>query len=291
MYKLLGSDQKEYGPVSTEQVRAWISQGRANGRSQLQAVGSTQWKSLAEFPEFADALRALAGAAPAAAAGSPTAPKTSGMALGSLVLGCLGLVSCGITSLVGLVLGIIALVRINKSKGELKGQALALAGIVVSLIILLIMPIITALTLPALAKAKSKAAALHCMSNVKQLNLALIMYANDNNEQLPAGSKWCDALGKYLGNSTNAVICPRGMADRRCHYALNASVAGRSMKEISSPARTVLVFECDGGWNLSGGRELFPATPRHTSAFVVSFADGHVEMLRPDRLSQLRWEP
>lgn len=292
MYKLLGSDQKAYGPVSAEQVRAWISQGRANGRSQLQAAGSTQWKPLAEFPEFADALKAMTGAAPAAVAGqSPVASKTSGMALGSLVLGCLGLVSCGITSLVGLVLGIIALVRINKSKGELKGQALALAGIVVSLVILLVMPIVTALTLPALAKAKSKAAAIHCMNNVKQLNLALIMYANDNNEQLPAGSKWCDTLGNYLAHSTNAFICPKGMADRRCHYALNANVAGRSMKEISSPAQTVLVFECDGGWNLNGSRDLFPATPRHASAFVVGFADGHVEMLRPDRLAKLRWDP
>ena len=72
MYKLLGSDQEEYGPVSADQVRAWISQGRANGRSQLQAAGSTEWKPLAEFPEFADALKAMAGAGlPRCRAGNP----------------------------------------------------------------------------------------------------------------------------------------------------------------------------------------------------------------------------
>ena len=30
MYKIIGADQREYGPVSADQVREWISQGRAN---------------------------------------------------------------------------------------------------------------------------------------------------------------------------------------------------------------------------------------------------------------------
>ena len=293
MYKLLGADQKEYGPVSGEQIRAWITQGRANGRSQLQAAGSTEWKPLTEFPEFADALKAMAGGT----SGSPTAgqpaasAKTSGMAVTSLVLGCLGVLSCGVTSLVGVVLGIIALVRINKSKGELKGQGLALAGIIVSLVLLLIVPIAAALTLPALAKAKAKAASIQCMNNMKQLNLALIMYAADNNEQFPGPSSWCDAIGVYLSHSTNVLICPMGAPGMRCHYAINASVAGRSTKDIQSPAQTVLVFECDGGWNVSGARNLFPAAPRHANAYAVGFADGHVEMLRADRLAKLQWEP
>ena len=179
MYKLLGSDQKEYGPVSADQVRAWISQGRANGRSQLQAAGSTEWKPLAEFPEFADALKAMAGGGPPSVPGGqpqPAAapPKTSGMAVTSLVLGCLGLFSCGITSLVGLVLGIVSLVRISKSKGQLGGQGLALAGTIVSAVILLLgLPLGAAMTLPALARAKAKAQSINCMNNVKQLNLAL----------------------------------------------------------------------------------------------------------------------
>ena len=57
---ILGSDQKEYGPVSADQLRAWISQGRANGRTKVQAADSTEWKLLADLPEFADALKAAA---------------------------------------------------------------------------------------------------------------------------------------------------------------------------------------------------------------------------------------
>ena len=63
------------------------------------------------------------------------------------------------------------------------------------------------------------------------------------------------------------------------------------MKEVQAPAQTVLVFEIDGGWNVSGGRELLPAKGRHTGAYAVGFADGHAEMVRAERLDNLRWEP
>jgi prepilin-type processing-associated H-X9-DG protein len=296
MFKLLGTDKKEYGPVSADQIRAWIAQGRANVRTQLQAEGSTEWKPLPEFPEFAAALQqAGQGAVPPAgttATQPPAAPpKTSGLAVTSLVLGCLGALTCGITALVGLVLGIIALVRINKSKSQLGGQGLALAGTIVSAVFLLLAPILAALLLPALARAQQKATGIQCMNNVKQLELGLMMYASDNKEMLPSGTAWCDALKPYVGGSTTVFVCPQGAPNQRCHYAVNARLAGHSTKEIRAPAQTVLVFEIDGGWNVSGGRELLPVKVRHGGAYVVGFADGHVEMVRPSRLKQLNWEP
>jgi prepilin-type processing-associated H-X9-DG protein len=262
----------------------------------LQAVGSIEWKPLAEFPEFAAALQQSGGAAVLSAAATETQPaaappKTSRLAVTSLVLGCLGLLTCGITSLVGLVLGIIALVRINQSKGQLGGQGLALAGTIVSAVFLLLAPITAAMLLPALAKAKQKATGIQCMNNVKQLNLGLMMYANDNKDVFPSGTAWCDTLLPYLGGSTKVFICSQGAPDRRGHYAVNARLAGHSIKDIQAPAQTVLVFEIDGGWNVSGGRELLPVKARHAGAYAVGFADGHVEMVRPARLEQLRWEP
>ncbi len=149
-----------------------------------------------------------------------------------------------------------------------------------------------AMMLPALTRAKAKASGIRCMNNVKQLNLALMMYSADNADRFPAGTNWCDALIPYLGQGTNAFLCPLGARNQRCHYALNAGLAGHGSKDSEvSPARLVLVFECDGGWNVSGGRERLPANPRHTGACVVGFADGHAEMVRSPRLEQLRWEP
>jgi len=63
-YKIIGGDRKEYGPVSSDDLRRWIAEGRLNGRSQIQLEGANEWKALADFPEFANALAAAAGAAP-----------------------------------------------------------------------------------------------------------------------------------------------------------------------------------------------------------------------------------
>ena len=64
MYKIIGADQKEYGPVAAEQVRKWIAEGRANAQTRARAGESDDWKPLSDFPEFADALAALAPVAP-----------------------------------------------------------------------------------------------------------------------------------------------------------------------------------------------------------------------------------
>jgi len=83
MYKVIGSDNREYGPASEETVRRWIAEGRANAQSQAQSEGETGWRTLGSFPEFAAAL--AAGAAvppppPPPASASPTgAPEAAGM--------------------------------------------------------------------------------------------------------------------------------------------------------------------------------------------------------------------
>ena len=77
MYKIIGADQKEYGPVSGDELRQWIGEGRVNGQTPVQAAGETAWKSVAEFPEFAMALASSPSAAmppPPFAADNSTLP-------------------------------------------------------------------------------------------------------------------------------------------------------------------------------------------------------------------------
>jgi hypothetical protein len=64
MFKIIGADGKEYGPVSAEVVREWIAAHRANAQTRAQAEGSSDWKPLGEFPEFAAALAAQAALPP-----------------------------------------------------------------------------------------------------------------------------------------------------------------------------------------------------------------------------------
>jgi len=54
------------------------------------------------------------------------------------------------------------------------------------LVVIAIIGILAALLLPALSKAKSRALGAQCLNNMKQLQLAAIMYGNDNHDYLPA---------------------------------------------------------------------------------------------------------
>jgi len=72
MYKIIGGDKQIYGPVSGDELRRWIAEGRVNAQTQLQAEGSPDWKPVSAFPEFADAL--APHYAPAQAPTVPTAP-------------------------------------------------------------------------------------------------------------------------------------------------------------------------------------------------------------------------
>lgn len=71
MYKIIGGDQKEYGPVSADDLRQWIGEGRLNAQSLAQAEGSTEWKPLGAFPEFAAELGAQVGNAAGRSAAPP----------------------------------------------------------------------------------------------------------------------------------------------------------------------------------------------------------------------------
>ena len=212
MYRVLGADGKEYGMVTGEVLRQWITEGRANAHTKVKLEGDADWQTLATVPEF-EAVFAAAPDAPPPLAAPPVETKTSGMAISSLVLGILGF--CGITALVGLVLGIVALVKINKSGGRLSGQGLAIAGICLSGFMLFVsIPFMAALTLPALARAKQKAQTINCVNNMKQLGLAVKVYAVDHNEQFPPAATWCDAIQGNVG-SAKVFQCP-SEPDRRC---------------------------------------------------------------------------
>src|SRR5437773_1328609 len=99
MFKIKGSDGNEYGPVSADVIRQWISERRAGAQTRVQVEGSADWKALAELPEFAAALATQLPVAPPSASppggrAMPSAPsRTSGLAIASLVLGILGICS------------------------------------------------------------------------------------------------------------------------------------------------------------------------------------------------------
>jgi len=66
------------------------------------------------------------------------APKTSGHAIAGLLVGLAGLCTCGVGGIAGLVLSIVALKKIDASRGTLGGRGLAIAGIIASAVCILV---------------------------------------------------------------------------------------------------------------------------------------------------------
>jgi hypothetical protein len=93
MYKIIGADGKEYGPISADQLRQWIAEGRVNATTQILPEGGTEWRPVSAFPEFMASVPvgappptfSLESAPPGAAQGQVTGP-----AIGLIVVAVLG---------------------------------------------------------------------------------------------------------------------------------------------------------------------------------------------------------
>jgi hypothetical protein len=116
MYKILGADQKEYGPISLDQLKQWISEGRANAQTLVQLEGTTDWKPLSAYPELAGALAATPSPPPPTTAFAPQAAGVSagrevavqavkGPAIGLMVTAIFGLIAVAF----GLVMNLLVL--------------------------------------------------------------------------------------------------------------------------------------------------------------------------------------
>jgi hypothetical protein len=142
MYKMMGADGKEYGPVSAEQLRQWITEGRANAQTHVLPQGGAEWKTLAELPEFAQSFSVTASARPVAApgyAGVSSSPKTNSMAVAGLVMGLLS-VTCGLCcygapfNLLGIIFSLIALSQLKSDRVSQQGRGIAIAGLILSIL-------------------------------------------------------------------------------------------------------------------------------------------------------------
>ena len=52
-YNLIGGDGKQYGPVTADELRQWMREGRVDTATRVQVEGNADWKTVGELAEFA----------------------------------------------------------------------------------------------------------------------------------------------------------------------------------------------------------------------------------------------
>jgi hypothetical protein len=184
MYKIIGADQKEYGPVSAEQLRQWLAEGRVNAQTQVLPEGATVWKTLRDLPEFAGATATPAPVITVVPAPGPTAEEqVRGPAIGLIVVAALGVV-LQIISLIFNAAGASILARSGMPKEAMANMLSGTVGVISNIVAILLSVLIffgatkmKKLESYGLAMAASILAMIPCLSPCCLLGLPLGIWA------------------------------------------------------------------------------------------------------------------
>jgi len=189
------------------------------------------------------------------------------------------------------------------------------------LVVIAIIAILAAILFPVFAKAREKARQTSCLSNMKQMGVSYLMYAQDFDEWGPcndyvaAGTyrmSWDALLYPYIKNE-QVYRCP-SFGDRResgctmrtpqgwlpiCGYGFNGDVRLRAIATIETPAETIVLCDSNCKVNPHDGRinfpgEAYPTTYFHNGVMRThneganfTFCDGHAKWMKS--LSYYLW--
>ncbi len=125
-----------------------------------------------------------------------------------------------------------------------------------------------------------------CVTNMSGLGRAMLIYVNDF-DGYPTPEKWCDLLIEKTDVTPKSFLC-KGAKEGPCNYAIN-----KYLSEIGTAKDPdiVILFETHPGWNQVGGPEILTIENHHGDGCHVVFLDSHVEFIKAEDISKLKWKP
>ncbi len=185
------------------------------------------------------------------------------------------------------------------------------------LVVITVITILAAILFPVYSKAREKARQTSCMNNLRQITVGMQLFAQENEETLPATANW----SRQYTADAKILRCPSNTSVNNS-YAYNANLSKKGMGRIANPTSTMMVIDgkhnvnVDPNWatglnawysadtgvetdedskvtawepralpstdgtNLDSGYYLpEDVSYRHENKACMSFVDGHVEML------------
>ncbi len=179
------------------------------------------------------------------------------------------------------------------------------------LVVIAIIAILAAILFPVFARAREKARQTGCLSNVKQMTLGMLFYAQDYDERFPItwstttptpghwyygptyyAQLWRDQIYPYVKNY-QVFTCPSDTSTERS-YMMNAGLnsnwgengSGVSLGTVVSPAECVAVCEGGGDYHTKPSWIVnYPTScgliTRHNEGQNVGLCDGHAKWYKP----------
>ncbi len=169
-----------------------------------------------------------------------------------------------------------------------------------AIVVVAITGILAAILTPVFSRTYCSARTSSCQSNLKQIGLAFLQYAQDYDEKFPPVANaragyWAGSLQPYI-KSWEVFQCPSEPKHqaKTTDYFYNARLANVQQKKLVSPTATLLAGDGAGDQltlyhlnQLPKAWRTDPKSPawRHLDSANYLFADGHAKLLKPEQIT------